>query len=696
MEILVTGNISRLKNDFFTDLAEHHKMVVCGPGADKIDVDKVSPYNFEIGQNEFEKMFLAYNFDYIVYFSYVLDREGFQEMESLDKIFSLCRKRDQIKVVYVTCDKSVSIRFNNTHNTIERACDELCRGFSQEGRTLLKLSVPELVSAAGNTGAFDAYYAQMEQRQCFETPYRADHRVDYLFGSDLAAFVIALFEVDENGYMEQTLFGGNERSVSELAELLERSAGYGDYDIRKNYGERFCETTVDKQKLRSRYGWFPKEKLDHYTDGWYREYKEASAPRKKWTWDPDKNGMRAGIKGKLLNFVEVALLFALCEVLNAYTRDMALVDFADFRLFFAAITGMMYGLRYGVFGAAAVCLSYAVSLGGGVNWQIQFYNIANWLPFATYLLTGAIAGYTKDRYQNLIQDAQKSQKVMEDKYIYLNELYSRTLENKENYRNQIVNYKNSFGRIYAASRQLNSMMSGEIFYQAITVLEDMLGTQRVAIYSLDGGNFARLNACSRGLTNTLTKSIRLDAMPDCMRVLEKSETWVNRERLEGYPDYAYAIYRDSVLSGLIMIYDVEYEHMGIEYLNRFNIISGLISDALIRAARFQQVSESEVMVADTRIMKHEPFMEELAVQQHLKEKNRANYILLRVFNQGEELSAVSARLLNVTRKNDIMGIGSDGGTVYILMTQADKGSLDIIRKRLEGGGITAEVVSTVD
>lgn len=694
MEILVTGNIGHVKNDFFSELADRHKTVVCGPGADRIDVDKVSPYHFEIGRSEFEKMFLTHNFDYVIYFSYVLDRQAFQELESLDRIFSLCRKREKLKVVYVTCSKSVSIRFDNAHAAIEHACDELCHDFCKEGRTLMKLSVPELVSAAGNTGIFDVFYEQMEQRHCFETAYRADHRVDYLFGSDLGAFVNALIEVDESGYVEQTLFGGNERPVSELVELTERVAGYGDYDIRKEYGGLACGTEVDRLKLRSRYGWFPREKLDSYMEGWYEEYKAGGTQKKKRIRNLAEAGAAVGIRGKLLCFVEVAVLFLTCELLNYYTRDMALVDFADFRLFFAAITGMMYGLRYGVFGAVAVCVSYVFSLGGGVNWQIQFYNIANWLPFATYLLTGAIAGYTRDRYQNLIQDAQESQKVMEDKYIYLNELYSRTVENKENYRNQIVNYKNSFGRIYAASRQLNSMMSGEIFYQAITVLEDMLDTQRVAIYSLDGGNFARLNACSRGLTDTLTKSLRLDAMPDCMRVLQASETWVNRERLKGYPDYAYGIYRDSVLSGLIMIYDAEYAHMGIEYLNRFNIISGLISDALIRAARFQQVSESEVMIADTRIMKHEAFMKELAVQQQLREKNRANYILLRVFTQGETLPEISARLLHVTRKNDIMGVGSDGA-VYILMTQADKGSLDIIRRRLEGGGVTAEVVNAV-
>lgn len=694
MEVLVTGNIKWLKNDFFGVLTEGHKPVLCGPGADKIDVDRVSPYNFDIDRNEFENMFLSYNFDYVVYVSYVMDHEAFREIESLDRVFSLCRKRDSVKVIYVTCNKSVSAGYNKTHAAIEDACCELCQSFSREGRTLIKLSVPYLVSAAGNTGIFDEYYAKMDAKKLFETPYREDHRVDYLFGSDLAAFINALIEVDDSGYKEVLLFGGNDRSILELVKIIEQTAGYGDYDIRKNYGDRFCGEKADKHELRRRYGWFPKEKLDSYIDGWYEEYKAEYQPPKKRIWDYLNVSGSSGFKDKILNVVEVAALFVICEVLNYYTRDMTLVDFADFRLFFAVITGMMYGLKYGIFAAAAACVSYMFSLGGSVNWQIQFYNISNWLPFATYLLSGAIAGYTKSHYQDLVQDAEKSEKVMEDKYVYLNELYTRTLENKENYRNQIVNYKNSFGRIYAASKQLDSVMSGEIFYQAITVLEDMLDTQRVAIYSLDGGNFARLNACSRGLVDTLTKSIRMEDMPDCMRMLESSETWVNKSRLPGQPDYAYGIYRDNALSGIIMIYGAGYEQMSIEYLNRFNIISGLISDALIRAVRFQQVSENEIMIENTKIMKYEPFLQELEVQQHLKEKNRADYILMKVLTQGEDLQTISGKLVRVTRKNDIMGVGSDG-TVYILMTQADKGSLDIINKRLEGGGVRAEVVTSV-
>lgn len=698
MEVLVTGNIKWLENDFFEELAERNKVVVCGPGADRIDVDKVTPYKFDIDSDEFEQLFFTFNFDRIIYMSWALDREAYNEMRCLDRIFAMCRKREKTKMVYVKHTVSVSAAYGKTHAVIENACDEMCREFCEEGRSLLKLSVPYLVSGVKNTGVFDACYQSMEQERKLELAFCEEHVVDFLFGRDLAAFLSTFFEEDEGGYLEYDLYGGNDMTARDMAEVIIRSAGFREYDIDTAYGHLMSEEMpggTDWSELRRKYGWFPKEKLENCAADWHQEYVRDRQPAKKRFRDRLASKAASSFRERLINAAELALLFAVCELLTYSTRNMQLVDFADFRLFFVVMAGMMYGLRYGMIAAAASCAAYLVSLGGGTNWQIQFYNIINWLPFATYLLTGAIAGYTKDRHEDTVKNLQKSQDVMEDKYIYLNELYTKVLENKESYSSQIVNYRNSYGRIYAATKQLNYVRPGEIFYHAIAVLEDMLDTQSVAIYSLDGGNFARLNACSRDLMDKLTKSLRLSSIPECRKVLEASETWVNRERLEGEPDYAYGIYRDSALTGIIAIHHAQYEQMSMEYMNRFNIVSGLISDALVRAAGYHEISENEVMIEGTKIMKYEPFAKELEAQQMLKENNRANFILMKVLSDEQDFAAVSAKLLQVTRKNDILGVDRDG-RVYILMAQADMGSLDIINRRLEGGGIKAKVVRNME
>lgn len=694
MEILITGNIEYLDKEFYSVLASQHKVVVCGEQAEQWNRKNVTPYQFTMEQEEFEHIFHTFNFDYVVYFSRGLAKDSYRELSYMAHIFSLCKIREKTKLVYVTYSKEVSWAYESTYQIVENATDEMCLHYVQEGNCLLKLSVPFLAAKDKAVGLFEEWLTNIINEKKMKFVYAGGQMVDFLFGSDLAEFLNAYFEEGESGYHSYDLYGGNEIVLQELVAEVEKACNRTNLLDEVRFGELEFVKRKKNEELRYKYGWFPKENIKTCIGDWYNALQSKPKQEKESFRERIRKSEHARFRERMLNLIELILLFVFCEWLTAKTRNMQLLDFADFRLFFVVIAGMMYGLRYGIVASIASCIMYFAGLKGSTNWQIQFYNIINWLPFATYMLAGSIAGYTKDRYKDMVKNSQKSQEVLEDKYVYLNELYTKVLENKESYSNQIVNYRNSFGRIYVATKQLNSVHPSEIFYHAIAVLEDMLDTQEVAIYSLDGGYFARLNACSRRLMNTLTKSLRLEDMPECVKCVEMGETWVNKERLEGYPDYAYGIFKENVLVGLIVIQSSEYSQMSMEYLNRFNIIAGLISDSLVRATSYQELSEKEMMIDGTKIMKQEHFAKEIEAQQLLKENNRANYILLRVITKETDYQMISNQLQRVTRKNDILGIGEDG-KVYILLSQADKSNMSAINQRMEQGGVTVEKVSHI-
>lgn len=693
MEILITGNIKELDKDFYTVLAGQHKVVICDEHAQQWNIKNVKSYQFSLEQEEFEHIFHTFNFDYVVFFSKSMTKDSYRELSYLARIFELCKIREKTKLVYVTPSQEVFWTYENTHKIIETATDEMCLNYAQEGNSLLKLSVPFLVAKEKAVGLFEEWFSKLANAKKMRFAYTGEQVIDFLFGNDLAEFLNAYFEEGEKGYLSYDLYGYNERSLKDLVEELEKVSGLKQLGDEVRFGELGFVKKKKDEALRYKYGWFPKEDIRNYIKDWYESVETEPKLEKVKLRERIRKGQNAKTKERLLNIVEVVLLFVFCEWLTVKTRNMQLLDFEDFRLFFVVIAGMMYGLRYGIGASIAACIMYFWSL-GNTNWQIQFYNIINWLPFATYVLAGSIAGYTKDRYKDMVKNSKKSQEVLEDKYVYLNELYTRVLENKESYSNQIVNYRNSFGRIYAATKQLNSEHPSEIFYHAIAVLEDMLDTQEVAIYSMDGGYFARLNACSRRLMSTLTKSLRLEELSECVKCLEMGETWVNKERKENYPDYAYGIFKENVLVGMIVIQSSEYSQMSMEYLNRFNIIAGLISDSLVRATSYQEMSEQAMMIEGTKIMKQEHFAKELEAQQLLKDNNRANYILLRVITEEKDYQMISNQLQRVTRKNDILGIGEDE-KVYILLSQADKSNMAAIHQRMEQGGVQVEKVNQI-
>lgn len=695
MEILLTGEIEILNKDFCQSLAEQATVVVCGEDAKRFSGKQVETFTYEMVQEEFEKLVFTYNFDWVIYVSMCMGEAVYQEIEYLDRLLSLCRRREKAKVIYILPDEIVTAQYGEIHRIVGEACKELCRRHVEEGFSLLRLQVPFLIKTEKATGWLLRLMQQLEQNRAIESQFVKEQKLDFLGCNDLAHFLTKYIEEDENGYQNIRLYGGNDRNLEEVVQLVGGSLA----NVKIKYGTIAFVQELEPVLLRHRYGWAPKEKLEEILESWQmptaNTHRSKTYKALRWVKRKHVAGKNAkNLQDRWIYWVEFVLLFFICEYVNIKTRNMQLLDFADFRLFFVTIVGTMYGLRYGVIGAICSCISYMYSMGENVNWQIQFYNIINWLPFATYMLLGTMTGYTKDRYLDMIKDSQKSQEIMETKYVYLNDLYTKVLENKENYSNQIVNYKNSFGRIYAATKQLNSVRPGEIFYHAIAVLEDMMDTQQVAIYSLEGGSFARLSACSRGVMEQLTKSLRLEDIPQCHKTLEQGETWVNKERIEGQPDYAYGVYRDNVLYGMITIQQATYEQMSMEYMNRFNIVSGLISDSLIRAANYQELSERRIMIAGTKIMRYEPFAKEVAAQKRLQENQRANYILLRVVTEETDYEKINAQLLSVTRKNDMLGVGGDG-KVYILLSQADYSSMGIIYERMQKGGISVERVESI-
>ena len=143
-------------------------------------------------------------------------------------------------------------------------------------------------------------------------------------------------------------------------------------------------------------------------------------------------------------------------------------------------------------------------------WQLVLYNIQNWLPFACYFLLGAICGYTRDKHDDAIVYAKEEYEILEDKYVFLNDLYLNVLKSKEAFNSQIIGYKDSFGKIYSVVKKLDSKLPEEVFYEAVNVLEEILKNYFVAIYSVDKSKiFARQNVCSRNCLEILPKSINL-------------------------------------------------------------------------------------------------------------------------------------------------------------------------------------------
>jgi UDP-glucose 4-epimerase len=270
---------------------------------------------------------------------------------------------------------------------------------------------------------------------------------------------------------------------------------------------------------------------------------------------------------------------------------------------------------------------------------------------------------------------------------HISSLFDEAVQNKESYKNQILGYRDSFGKIFSVVRNLDTEVQENVMSEAISVLEDLLDTQSIAVYSIDAnGVYARLTVRSRALTDVAEKSIKLSEYAAVTSEISPGRVWFNRDLLPGYPMYCAPIYSENRIIALVMINKVRTDQMSLYYSNMVMILCGLIQDALARAIKSNRENEEKMYLHGTRIMKTDAFAEVYKANLNLAEQEKIQLRTIVVEAHGQDLSEVSSKLENCVRETDSIGMLSNG--VYgICLTQITNDDLQKVLRRLSNGGM---------
>lgn len=691
MDILLTGNLKQLSNAMLSRLEEDYKCVIFGENQKEALHGKniISFLNEDVS-----RVYSTYNFDTVIFFSYALDGavKVFDELEKLESTIHDCKKYQIKNFIYITTNDLVESETredisNSSRYILMHACEKLCDVFSQNHVmkfTILRIPYLYNMNCAGNQLYTWLEDAITKQKIVMRT---SDYQeTDFLCDEDLGELLSRILDEPEHEwYQVMNLSGNNPVLFRELEKQFK--------DLQPNLEVTYtndtqCIPEYKKDVLaRTEYGWYPKHVLQ---DDIKVLYEALAGNRKKKKTSYERRIRYKKVKEKLRILLEIAVVFALAEGLNYWTGDNVMINFLDFRLIFVVLMGTMNGLNAGVVAALLASIGYVVDKSGTTQWQILFYNVENWLPFACYFLLGTISGYTRDKHDDEVVYIREEEEILEKKYIFLSELYNRILENKDSFNSQIIGYKDSFGKLYSIVKKLDSTLPDEVFYEAVSVLEEMMDNTSIAIYTINGqSDFARLNVCSKNISQELSKSMKLSDYAEVKEALQKNEIFVNTQCLEGYPSYVMPIYRKDELMGMILLMRAQNNQMTMEYSNKFSIIADLTRDSLIRAMQFNDMED--FYIDGTSILRKEKFQEVLSVKEQMKEKQYMDYILLKVLSEHASLQELSNQISSLVRTNDVLGQGEDG-EIYLLLSQTRHNDLSVISERLKNNNITFSVV----
>lgn len=385
---------------------------------------------------------------------------------------------------------------------------------------------------------------------------------------------------------------------------------------------------------------------------------------------------------RLLRLAEIAAAWLATEWLVRATGTDAQFQMIDFRLMFVMLIGTVYGLNAGVLSAVLASISLAVGyLRQGTTLMLLFYEPANWLAFIVYFVVGASCGYVQLRNMEAARFVREENDLLCKRLKFTQKLYQDTLEDKQLFRRQILGRRDSFGKIYAVTQQLDMLQPQEIYRKTVQVMEDVLENRSLTIYRMEKIHvFARLTAASAGMMPEPAHSLEVEQWLDVIRSIEQDGLWVNRGLLPGRPMYAAGVRQNGSLVVLIGLRTASEEQMTLYYQNLFRILCGLVETALVRAFEYESAVRENWYLPGTCLLRPAVFAEKLAAACTLQEEKMAHHLLLRVTGTFKNQAELDAWVKRSIRSTDVAGIGTDNA-IYLLMNQASEEDLPLLTRR---------------
>ena len=314
------------------------------------------------------------------------------------------------------------------------------------------------------------------------------------------------------------------------------------------------------------------------------------------------------------------------------------------------------------------------------------------MAFIVYFVVGASCGYVQLRNTETARFVQEENKLLCKRLEFTRKLYQDTLEDKQMFRRQILGRRDSFGKIYAVTQQLDMLQPQEIYRKTVQVMEDVLENHSLTIYRMEKNHgFARLTAASAGMTPEPAHSLEVEQWLDVLRAIEQEGLWVNRGFLPGRPMYAAGVRQNGSLVVLIGLYTAGEEQMTLYYQNLFRILCGLVETALVRAFAYESAVRENWYLPGTCLLRPAVFAEQLATACTLQEDKMAHHLLLRVTGEFKDRAELNDRVERSIRSTDAAGVGTDN-EVYLLMNQADEEDLPLLTRRLGEKGLCVTAV----
>lgn len=389
-------------------------------------------------------------------------------------------------------------------------------------------------------------------------------------------------------------------------------------------------------------------------------------------------------------FLENIICFVLVFLLNRWVGGGAFVARLDLYLLYVLLFALIYGQQQAIVSSFLAVAGYIFGQVGsrGAFDVLVDYNIYVWM--SQLFIVGLAVGHLKDRLQFIQSENRAREQHLQGQLKDLEEINDSNVRMKHNFEAQIVNQKDSLGKIYEISTTLEQYGPEEVLFYAAQVLSKVMECADVAVYTVANADYARLFSATSPDARKLGSSIHYSAMEKLYGELKERRVYINRSMDKDLPMMASAVYSENGMQLILMLWSLPWERMTLGEANRLTIVGSLIQNAVVRANRYLEALRNRRYVEESNVLDENAFAPLVKAFSDAREKGLTEYALLEVQTGGQDYKRVGSVLGSSIRQSDYLGL-LNGRKLYVLLSNTSKDSAGIIVERFKKAGFQCRV-----
>lgn len=393
----------------------------------------------------------------------------------------------------------------------------------------------------------------------------------------------------------------------------------------------------------------------------------------------------------LFPFFENLVCFIPFFMMNNRTVGSEYFANLDPFLLYVLLFAIVYGQQQATFSAILAVAGYMfrqMYTRSGFEVLID-YNTYVWI--AQLFILGLVVGYMRDQIRTMRLESQELEEHLHRQIVDIRDINESNVRVKEVMEQQLIDHKDSIGKIYSITAGLEQRMPDEVIFYAVEMLGKLMQTKDVALYNVVNKEYARIFSASSQKARSLGNSIRYREMTDIYDALKEQKVYINKKMDEQYPLMARGIYEGEEVQMIVMMWGLSWEKMTLGQANFLTVVSYLIQNAVLRAQRYMQALEEKRYSQNSRILEPEAFESLVQAYMKAKLKNLVECVLIKVDVQNSEYQKTDEQMSGYMRNSDYMGMLPDGN-LYVLLTNTTREGAVIVQDRFEKNGYKTEYV----